>query len=101
MHYKADKTDIYYTESVKDEKEDGQTLLLPKECLRIVSQFTKLDIELLGLAKSPPENIILTYLPIAPLTARPNIRAMGGVSRDALSDEYRSLLCAISQPAHT
>ena len=57
--------------------------------------------ELLGLKSSPPEYMIMKYIPIAPLTARPNIHAMGGVTRDQLSDEYRSLLAAISQQAHT
>lgn len=96
IQYKAEETEIFYTEKVKNEKSEGRTMLLPKECLRIVQQIAKVDLELLGLTKSPPENMILTYLPIAPLTARPNIKAMGGVTRDQLSDEYRSLLCAIS-----
>lgn len=73
--------------------------LKPAEVLKLVNAVNPLDYELLGLGKAHPSNMIMQFIPVAPLCCRPNITQMGMVSRDQMTDQYQILLKLVSEKA--
>lgn len=81
---------------IKDENRKPK-ILSPKQALDYANKISQKDLDLLGLHYSHPRNMIMNYLPIAPMSCRPNILQMGAVHYDQMTDLYKNLLSVINE----
>ncbi|CAL6014193.1 DNA-directed_RNA polymerase subunit [Hexamita inflata] len=99
-HFKALESinKLQKTSQYKNSKQSSQSEeQTPQDALKFLNNLHADDLKLLGLENAHPSDMVMQYIPVAPVCCRPNISSMGMVSRDQMTDQYQRLLKLVSQ----